>query len=437
MSLLFTIGIGYVLKIPTPTQLPLAEQVFLCLVVIPFTLMYLTGLSHRADIRAAIAVLALAIVILSMRSLLLLFPVATDTIPRLIATAVIWMGMGYYAGIVCRSYLRSVRWTGYLFTIGLNLIAIALGAIVSEIAVLALTQIGKAVEISNIVSNINSIVSNYVVFLVIGVFLLMVGKSIAILRWGRQLTMRPLRRLLSIFTVFGILSFAIEQLYSTFLYHIFWWAPHVEPPFSYLLFATFALGLIAAFPSYEPSEETLSEPIKIDEETGILIALDREECLGTAEEPLKLAHFTYHPPKGWTEESRSRTSTEYLLSFRPPSGWLSRKLSFLKLMVYQYGEERAFDEVQFKRNTYMNLKGQDATIVEEKMGRRHGVVSHECKFKWGSMNYGYLVRFITRGNEFVIIWTSISGETYRRYLPDVEQFIESFQFVDPDTKKEV
>ncbi len=53
------------------------------------------------------------------------------------------------------------------------------------------------------------------------------------------------------------------------------------------------------------------------------------------------------------------------------------------------------------------------------------------------MNYGYLVRFITRGNEFVIIWTSFSGETYRRYLPDVEQFIESFQFVDPDTKKEV
>ena len=180
MSLLFAIGIGYVLIMPTLTQFPLAEQVSLCLVVIPFTLMYLTGLSHRADIRAAIAVLALAIVILSMRSLLPLFPVATDTIPRLIATAVIWMGMGYYAGIVCRSYLRSVRWTGYLFTIGLNLIAIALGEIVSEIAVLALTQIGKAVEIGNIVSNIGSIASNYVVFLVIGVFLLMMGKSIAI-----------------------------------------------------------------------------------------------------------------------------------------------------------------------------------------------------------------------------------------------------------------
>jgi len=263
------------------------------------------------------------------------------------------MGMGYYAGIVCRSYLRSVRWTGYLFTIGLNLIAIALGEIVSEIAVLALTQIGKAVEIGNIVSNIGSIASNYVVFLVIGVFLLMMGKSIAILRWGRQLTMRPLRRLLSIFTVFGILSFAIEQFYSTFLTHIFWWAPHVEPPFSYLLFATFVLGLIAAFPSYEPSEETLSEPIKIDEETGILIAFAREEGLGAAEEPLKLAHFTYQPPKGWTEESRSRTSTEYLLSFRPPGGWQSHKLSSLNLMVYQYGEERAFDEVKFKRATYV------------------------------------------------------------------------------------
>jgi hypothetical protein len=96
------------------------------------------------------------------------------------------------------------------------------------------------------------------------------------------------------------------------------------------------------------------------------------------------------------------------------------------LMVFRYPDETIHDEAAFRRATEQNLESRGATITRERVGRRCGVMSHECHFQRG-VSVGYLVRFISRGAEFVVYWTAMDGTTSQRYLPAVEAFVDGLE----------
>jgi hypothetical protein len=141
----------------------------------------------------------------------------------------------------------------------------------------------------------------------------------------------------------------------------------------------------------------------------------------------RLAPFSYRPPPGWQTKVLAEGPDQYAALFRPPEesggGLLSvlRRRSRLDLMVFKYTDETITDEAAFRAATERNLTGRGATITRERMGRRCGVTSHECEFQRG-VSHGHLVRFIARGNEFVVHWAAMDGPTMQRHLGEVEAF---------------
>ena len=138
--------------------------------------------------------------------------------------------------------------------------------------------------------------------------------------------------------------------------------------------------------------------------------------------PLVPIDFTYQLPEGWIEFEKSLKVDELAVLISPPG-----TASVLELHVYQYMEESVTDQEQFKSVTYRNLLERGETIVEDKISMRHGVISHETSFKRFT-SYGFAVCFVIRSNLFVIIWSSSNIETFRRYRPKMEEFIESLRF---------
>jgi len=144
-----------------------------------------------------------------------------------------------------------------------------------------------------------------------------------------------------------------------------------------------------------------------------------------ANSPLMPIDFTYQLPEGWIEFKKSLKVDELAVLIRPPD-----TASLLELHVYQYMEESVTDQEQFKSVTYRNLLERGATIVEDKISMRHGVISHETSFKIPKIftSYGIVVCFVIRNNLFLIMLSSSNIETFRRYRPKMEEFIESLRF---------
>jgi hypothetical protein len=144
----------------------------------------------------------------------------------------------------------------------------------------------------------------------------------------------------------------------------------------------------------------------------------------------RLAPFAYRPPPGWQVKVLAEEPEQYAVLFRPPGerGLLGvlRRRARLDLMVFRYPDETIHDEAAFRRATEQNLESRGATITRERVGRRCGVMSHECHFQRG-VSVGYLVRFISRGAEFVVYWAAMDGTTSQRYLPAVEAFVDGIE----------
>ena len=144
----------------------------------------------------------------------------------------------------------------------------------------------------------------------------------------------------------------------------------------------------------------------------------------------RLALFSYRPPPGWQGKVLAQAPEQYAVLCRPPGerGLLGvlRRRSRLDLMVFKYPDETITDEAAFRRATEQNLTSRGASITRERVGRRCGVMSHECHFQRG-VSVGYLVRFIARGTEFVVHWAAMDGTTMQRYLPAVEAFVDGIE----------
>jgi hypothetical protein len=144
----------------------------------------------------------------------------------------------------------------------------------------------------------------------------------------------------------------------------------------------------------------------------------------------RLAPFSYRTPPGWQAQVLAQGPEQYAVLFRPPGkggllGALGRR-SRLDLMVFKYPDETITDEAAFRRATEQNLTSRGASITRERVGRRCGVMSHECHFQRG-VSVGCLVRFIARGTEFVVHWAAMDGTTSQRYLPAVEAFVDRIE----------
>lgn len=143
----------------------------------------------------------------------------------------------------------------------------------------------------------------------------------------------------------------------------------------------------------------------------------------------QLAPFSYQKPGGWQARVLSEKAQEYAILFRPPEEsegglrGLLRRRSRLDMMVFKYTSETISDEAAFRRATEVNLMSRGASIVQDTIGRRFGVMSHECFFRRGTA-HGYLVRFIARGNEYVVQWTTMDAAAMQRHMPTVQEFVD-------------
>jgi hypothetical protein len=140
----------------------------------------------------------------------------------------------------------------------------------------------------------------------------------------------------------------------------------------------------------------------------------------------QLVPFSYQVPPGWQSQIVVERADRHAVLFRPQeeSGLcnLFRRRSRLDLMVFKYTDEQILDEAAFRRATEFNLTSRGASITRERMGRRCGVMSHECFFQRG-ISLGCVVRFIAHGNEYIVHWTTMNAAAMQRHMPTVEAFV--------------
>ena len=234
-----------------------------------------------------------------------------------------------------------------------------------------------------------------------------------------------------IVALYGIFEFSAKYFWGKFLFALSWQVPGMDIPESYRMFFTLILGIIIGLPRLNPLAE-LSKSAIIDKKTGWLTALIHTGVLKPEPLPLNRVWTPDNIPRGWTVFRERPDSDPYLLQLCPPGTaiWNRITMSRLDVLIYQYPHETLNKAEKFKQMTYANLMARDATIVEDRISKRHGVMSHECLFTqdFGWTAYGYVVRFIIRGNEFIIHWMSSRPRTFRRYRRDVDEFIDSFKF---------
>lgn len=339
----------------------------------------------------------------------------------LFATPLIWVFTGTASTILMMSYLRIVGFAGYFFTLGVRIAGICTGAIVTQgiIFPIILKHNSPASQIALI---------EYGKILIFAAFLLVF--------FGWRLSLLGViaafkKAFPFIFSLSATLELFAGKLYGKFLSDLSWQVPGMDSPESYRMFFTLIFGIISGLPRLNPLAK-LSKSANIDEKTGALRALIRTGVLKPDPLPLRRAWSAYKKPERWTVFREKPDGDPYMLQLRPPGTaiWNRITMSRLDVLVYQYTQETLSDAEKFTEMTHANLMARDATIVEDRISKRHGVMSHECLFTqdFGWSAYGYVVRFIIHGNEFVIHWLSSSSRTFRQYRRDVDEFIDSFRF---------
>ncbi|MFO7589136.1 MAG: hypothetical protein R6X22_13905 [Gemmatimonadota bacterium] len=145
-----------------------------------------------------------------------------------------------------------------------------------------------------------------------------------------------------------------------------------------------------------------------------------------------LSPFSFRAPPAWHCRVLAEQPTSFAALLRPPEsggsglGGIFRRRSRLDFMVFQYSEPTVTDESTFRAATEQNLAARGATITRQEMLRRGGALCHECHFQQG-ISHGYLVRFITGENEYVVHWLAMDGPTMTRHLGTVKTFVEEIE----------
>lgn len=387
----------------------LADRIFFYLIGLPCALGGLLGILRNRTCSVIIVGFSAIVLILSIMLLDSQLPISLDARIIMILTVLCWATFGIFTGYQSLRYLQFLGPLGYMFSLGLKIVGVCLSAIFIE---------GPLKQFLNGESlNIWHPLGLYGPFLGMGIaFLFPLGPRLTLVAFKTAL-----KDLFSIFAVFSLLNFLAEFFWQDFISNLLWRIPGTTPPDSYEVFFNLAVAISITVRLYDPAAVFSSNP-RVDAITGLLIVLIQEDAIDKPTPvPISLTPFTYQLPEGWVIDQNLHEKAEYRFLARPPNGRLSR----LDLLIFQYSESTISDQEKLRTRTYINLH--DATIVEDKITWRHGVMSHECLYKQGNV-YGFVVHFIIHSNEFVIRWFSSDGRIFRQYRPEIEKFIDSIEF---------
>jgi hypothetical protein len=145
--------------------------------------------------------------------------------------------------------------------------------------------------------------------------------------------------------------------------------------------------------------------------------------------PSTTVPFAYVLPDGWTVEREENKPDRYYLLAKPGGKRRLFEGSQLNLLVVPYPQEQEPDKLRhvLVKASRQNLEQQGAIIIDEEVGKTHGVFSHDCYYRQG-IGYGFVAHFVIHGTEFVVRWYCNRKDTFDSEMAKVRQFIESFQF---------
>jgi hypothetical protein len=383
---------------------------FINLVFAPFILGNCAGASSRRLLTVLTMTIGITLVVIG-PWLLLQTSELKDHRFILSGMAALWMFLGVIYGFKQRSYVNIVGIRGYVFTVYPCLMAVCLSSIVVQGLLLLLgTEWAEA----------GGTIGTYVLY--ISILLIMMPFAAWVSRAPPNIFKAAAKKkILYIFTIFGLLELLAGVLLKEFTNSLLWWIPSIDPPLAYNIFFSFVVGIFSSIPFYKSDTQIqLQYPY-----SGVDVAIRREEL--TDNMPLETLFLPdYQIPDGWKVVQDKRFTTQYNLLMKPPVSWFKKAGSSLNFVVFQYNLDE-LDVERLKRNAQVNLLAQNSEIKEETFGTRHDVTSYECFFKQHS-GYGYIVTFIKQKNEYLVHWFSVFPEVFNYYLPEVEKFIESLQF---------
>lgn len=237
------------------------------------------------------------------------------------------------------------------------------------------------------------------------------------------------KKLLIIFSFFGLVELIVEQFWDEFISSVLWWIPQVNAPDYYQAFFTIGLAFMLSLP-FSGSLSRHNKQVTLDT-VSVLNVLSWEEGVYVHIPLVSKIPFRYNIPKDWIVVQDKQLPDKFSVRIRCPS-WSRWNSSSIDLLVLQCTLETLPDSEFLKRNSHENLLATHAIIIkEDKINTLHGVPSYGCFYKENMSlfdNYGYVVNFIISNNQFVIRWLSSDAVIFHRYLPDVYEFINSFQF---------
>ncbi|MBN2546965.1 MAG: WD40 repeat domain-containing protein [Spirochaetes bacterium] len=334
---------------------------------------------------------------------------------KVYSTVIIWFTMGVLFAIKARSYMLTVGLKGYYFTvIGVSFLGVCLSSILVDYILIP--------QLKNKPINIQVITLYIYTFSFFFFLVSMMGTRLSL----SVLKIVFKKNLFFVFSTLSIIKFAINWVWQESLTNILWLFPNINMPIMYEWFVDLALSAVIALPNISKDKV----PVKISDKHKEIIAHIREgeENIDPSKLPaLNNSLISYKIPEGWKYISEKSDKHRYAFFFRPQiNSWIKRLNSRIMLLVCQ-DINKEIDEEEIKSLTFMNLKGRDATIIEDRITFRKNIPMHECYFKENNL-YGYVVHFFAFNNEFVIEWMTPDDTIFKKYLLQIEEFIDSFEF---------
>jgi hypothetical protein len=337
-------------------------------------------------------------------------PVPLDARSALMAMAALWCALGWAIGEQARSHIQTVGRTGYAFTLGHTLVSVCLGGLLIEIPYQLARGLGTA--------DVSTLLSGYLLNLNIGIFILVfTGLHIA-----TQGIRSILQGLLAKLSVFGLLAAGAELLFGEALGSLLWWVPGVPPPLTYQVGFSIAIGFALALPTAFHVGVQGSSP-RTDRASGLRISMMRAGAWEN-NSSIKTPPPIYRIPPGWVEVDKVQQENKFVLKMRPTNDLQCRLAGCrLEFQIQQYKNESIADVAELRSETAANLKAWDAFVLDEDIGMRHGVISHEFTVQ-AAKGFVHLIWFVVHHHGYIIQWRGRHTAALMKHRSDVERFVD-------------
>lgn len=401
----------------------LDNLILLLLITIPFAVGFSFGFSKSRFFSFTVLIAAFVHFLPAAFSELAPRFSAADSPPvRLIGTWLFWAIVGAIIGFRSVRYVQAYWIAAYFFTICISLIGVCTSSLVFDGLLPLVFHHGGIDPHDSLIVNGLYLAQALVVLMILGPKALLAG------------VVGSLRRLVYIFSTFGLLSLVAQQVFQDHLFGLLWWIPHSQPPAAFQWFATLIAAILVAMTLHGVSrdmalgiqglgavvdKELVGAASALGESSGLVTLLEGNP----PREALDLTPFQYHLPVGWSEKYKVHEPARFRLLAAPTSD----DDAVLLLNVFQHTEPTVTDEEALKQSTFRKLVTLNATFEAGTIGARHGVMSHECPFQIVGHSC-FVIRFVIHSNQFVTILAASSAASLQRYLADMRAFVDDLEF---------